>query len=199
MPGAPVWCSLDYGFQHPTVVYLFSKYDGKKQIIDEHWLRHALVPRHVEDIENMLKRHGLKLTDIKEFFAGPDVFAKRGNESGKTIADEYADLGVKLIPANTDRIAGAAYILKLLGSPLGTPPIAPQLEISDRCVKLIECLPAMQHDPHRPEDVLKVDIDEEGNGGDDPFDCAKYGLNADSNAKDRYSEEDSQSWGFRTY
>jgi hypothetical protein len=25
----------------------------------------------------------------------------------------------------------------------------------------------MQHDPHRPEDVLKVDCDEDGVGGDD--------------------------------
>jgi hypothetical protein len=35
---------------------------------------------------------------------------------------------------------------------------------------LHECLPALQHDPHRPEDVLKVDADEEGNGGDDAGD-----------------------------
>jgi len=34
----------------------------------------------------------------------------------------------------------------------------------------------MQHDPRRPEDVLKVDCDEEGNGGDDPYDTARYGL-----------------------
>jgi hypothetical protein len=31
----------------------------------------------------------------------------------------------------------------------------------------VECLPALQHDPNRPEDVLKVDADEDGNGGDD--------------------------------
>lgn len=34
----------------------------------------------------------------------------------------------------------------------------------------------MQHDPHRPEDVLKVDVDEDGNGGDDPYDTVRYGL-----------------------
>jgi hypothetical protein len=36
----------------------------------------------------------------------------------------------------------------------------------------------MQHDPHRPEDVLKVDRDEEGVGGrvggDDAGDCLRY-------------------------
>jgi hypothetical protein len=30
------------------------------------------------------------------------------------------------------------------------------------------CLPALQHDPNRPEDVLKVDCDEDGNGGVTP-------------------------------
>ena len=32
---------------------------------------------------------------------------------------------------------------------------------------------ALQHDPNRPEDVLKVDADEDG-VGDDAADCARY-------------------------
>ena len=34
--------------------------------------------------------------------------------------------------------------------------------IHSRCVRLLECLPSLQHDPNRPEDVLKVDADEDG-------------------------------------
>lgn len=178
MPGADVWCSLDYGFQHPTVCYLFSEYDGKKQVIDEHWRRHALASEHVVDIKNMLARHGLAISDLKSFVAGSDAFAQRGNESGKTIADQYADNGIRLTRANDDRVSGAAYLLKLLGRAESKTEkaIEPQLEISTRCPKLIENIPALQHDPHRPEDVLKVDIDEDGNGGDDPYDSCRYGL-----------------------
>lgn len=180
MPGANVWCSLDYGFQHPTVVYLFSEHDGKKQVIDEHWRRHALVPEHSADIKRMLERHGLKVESLRAFVASPDAFAKKGNESGKTIADEYADNGIKLTRANDDRVSGAAFLLKLLGRDAdkknGVKAIAPQIEISERCAKLIENIPELQHDPHRPEDVLKVDIDEDGNGGDDPYDACRYGL-----------------------
>ena len=40
--------------------------------------------------------------------------------------------------------------------------------------RLIETLPALQHDPHRPEDVLKVDADEVGVGGDDAADALRY-------------------------
>jgi len=32
----------------------------------------------------------------------------------------------------------------------------------------------LQHDPNRPEDVLKVDADEDGVGGDDAADCFRY-------------------------
>ncbi len=33
---------------------------------------------------------------------------------------------------------------------------------------------SLQHDPNRPEDVLKVDADEDGVGGDDTADCLRY-------------------------
>ena len=39
----------------------------------------------------------------------------------------------------------------------------------------------MQHDPNRPEDVLKVDADEEGVGGDDAADALRYLIATKSN------------------
>jgi hypothetical protein len=46
--------------------------------------------------------------------------------------------------------------------------------IHQRCPRFIECLPSLQHDPNRPEDVLKVDADEDGVGGDDCADALRY-------------------------
>ena len=43
-----------------------------------------------------------------------------------------------------------------------------------RCTRLIECLPLLQHDPTRPEDILKVDPDDDGIGGDDAADAFRY-------------------------
>lgn len=183
MPDADVWCSLDHGRNHPTVVYLMSEYDGKTRVIDEHWRRFALPSEHAADIKEMLARHGLKVDDLTEFVAGHDVFGDRGDESKKTIADQYKQHGIKLTHANNDRVNGAARLLELLGRDEARteqgdviPGISPRIEISDRCTKLIENIPSLQHDPNRPEDVLKVNIDEEGNGGDDPYDAARYGL-----------------------
>jgi len=46
--------------------------------------------------------------------------------------------------------------------------------IHQRCARLAETLAAMQQDANRPEDVLKVDADEDGVGGDDCADCLRY-------------------------
>lgn len=170
----PVWCSLDYGFTHPTVAYLFTRNDGTTYVIDEFWARRRLPDQNAKGIIAMLSRHGVTLDRLDSFSAGDDVFAHKGDERGKTIADQYGEHGIKFSRANNDRISGAAEFLRLLGDQEAD--IAPRILISRRCARLIECMPALEHDPHRPEDVLKVDIDEDGNGGDDTYDCARYGL-----------------------
>ncbi len=85
---------------------------------------------------------------------------------------QYAKLGITLRVANSDRINGWAEILQRLGDPDAN--IRPTLFIHRRGDRLLETLPILQHDPHRPEDVLKVDADEEGIGGDDAVDYCRY-------------------------
>ena len=102
--------------------------------------------------------------------AGADVFSRQSD--GTTIAGQYEQQGITLRPANMDRVNGWAEVMQGLGdSEAGIPP---RLFIHKRCARLIETLPALQHDPNRPEDVLKVDADEEGVGGDDAADCLRY-------------------------
>ena len=52
--------------------------------------------------------------------------------------------------------------------------VRPTLFIHSRCRRLIETLPTLQHYPSRSEDVLKVDADEDGVGGDDAADALRY-------------------------
>ena len=75
-------------------------------------------------------------------------------------------------PANMERVSGWAEILHRFGDPANG--VKPRLFIHERCARLVECLPALQHDPNRPEDVLKVDCDEDGAGGDDAADTLRY-------------------------
>lgn len=67
-------------------------------------------------------------------------------------------------------------MLRRLGNPKAG--IDPTWFIWDTCPRLIETMPALQHDPNRVEDVLKVDADPEGFNGDDPYDSSRYGIMA---------------------
>ena len=168
------WAAMDYGFVHPTVVHLFARDgDGMTYVVDEHYQSGKLVKQQAQDIKAMFARNDVHYGRLERLVAGADVFARKGN-SETSIAQQYEAQGLKLEAANMDRINGAAQILDLLGDiDAGQ---LPRLKIFSRCAQLIECIPAMQHDPHRPEDVLKVDADEDGLGGDDAYDAARYGL-----------------------
>jgi phage terminase large subunit len=168
-----VWLAMDYGFTHYTVFTLLAEDgDGHLFILAQHAEQRWLVPRHVEAVTAMCARRGVPLWRLAAIVAGLDVFAKK--QDGGTIADDYAAHGFYLIPANDDRINGAAEVLRRLGDSEAN--IPPSILIDPSCVGLIECLPSLEHDEHRPEDVLKVDTDENGLGGDDWYDSFRYGL-----------------------
>ncbi len=40
--------------------------------------------------------------------------------------------------------------------------------------RLVDWLPSLPHDPSRPEDILKVDPDDDGVGGDDAADALRH-------------------------
>jgi len=170
------FAAMDYGFTHYTVVLLGCRDgDGNLFIVDEHAERMWLPQRHAPAIQAMIRRRkigdrSLEISDLKRFVAGADVFSKQSD--GSTVASQYGKLGISLRCANTERVSGWAEILHRLGDPANGVP--PRLFIHERCARLIECFPSLQHDPNRPEDVLKVDVDEDGNGGDDTADCLRY-------------------------
>ncbi|MDB6032486.1 MAG: large terminase subunit [Verrucomicrobiales bacterium] len=107
---------------------------------------------------------------LRRFVAGSDVFSRQSD--GSTVAQQYSKFGIRLIQANTDRVQGWAEILTRLGDPDAG--IQAKLFIHRRCARLLDCLPSLQHDPNHPEDVLKVNMDEDGNGGDDVADTLRY-------------------------
>jgi hypothetical protein len=167
--------ALDYGFKHYTVFLLACKDgDGDIYIIAEHAERRLLPEQNSRSMRQLLTRHMLHPESLRWIAAGTDCFSTQ--HDGFTIQQQYQKHGFKLRPANTDRINGWAQMLRLLGDP--DRGIKPQLFIHERCARLIECIPSLQHDPHRPEDVLKVDVDDEtGEGGDDTADALRYLVN----------------------
>jgi phage terminase large subunit len=171
-----VWLALDYGMSHNNAIYVLAEGDGVIYIVGELVERQWLVPQHAQALGALLDRLNIARWRLKVFVAGADVFIKRAQEKESvSIADQWLAQGWKLTAAAQDRINGAGQVRLRLGNPDAG--IRPTVQIFNTCARLIECIPSLEHDPNRPEDVLKVDCDpDDGSGGDDPYDAVRYGL-----------------------
>jgi hypothetical protein len=176
--GWPLWGALDYGFAHPTVIGLFARDgDGNIYLFGEHGAARWLPAQHMAGLHGLCERKGVSLGRVWPFVAGGDVFVKRPGMQkvgGESIADQYAALGLALTRADSDRVNGAGQLLALLGDPDNG--LEPRFFVFRDCVRTIEQIPAMIHSDTNPEDVQKVDVDENGQGGDDAYDMVRYGV-----------------------
>lgn len=174
-PAWRVWGSFDYGYGHPTAFYVHAATGGGMvETIAEHVLAGALPTEHAEAIHALLGQLGLRARTLRRIVAGADVFAHKGDKQGRTIADQYAELGITLTQATVERVTGAAEMRRRLGNPARQIPAT--WKVWTTCPRLIALIPKLIADPQRPEDVLKVDANRHGVGGDDEYDSARYGL-----------------------
>ena len=195
------FAAMDYGYTHLTVVLLgcFDHQDNM-YVLDEHAARFGIPQEHARAIKAMFARHFIyadrehlretllaqfpeggcsqrerlwyarQKRMLARFVAGTDIFGSESN--GHSVAKQYRDLGLSLRSAAMDRVSGWSAVLHRLGDPAAG--IKPTLFIHQRCQHLLACLPQLQHDPDRPGDVLKTNINDEGEGGDDTADCLRY-------------------------
>ena len=89
---------------------------------------------------------------ITAWFAPKDLWNRR-QETGRSVADIFAEEGVYLDQVSNGRIAGW-YELKRRLEPVPDEfgALRPRLRMFDTCVNLIRTLPALQHDEKHPND-----------------------------------------------
>lgn len=170
---APVWAGLDHGFTHATAIGIYTEYDGVIYKIAEHEKSGWLPKFHAQRLFEMLDALSIARWRLKKIVAGHDVFQVKGDENGRTIAQQYAEHGARLEHANIARAPGAMELLARLGNAeMG---VKPTFKMFENCTKTFACLRKMVHDPSKNvaahEDVLKVD-------GDDCYDETRYSLMA---------------------
>lgn len=172
-----VWASIDAGFNHWNIVHFFAQ-DTDGNVYCFHELAHR--KHHPDtiavDIQNAMKRYGLDVNRLAPFIIGTDAFQLRAGQQS-TVADQYRLYNLNIQSADMSpgsRITGWQRISRRLGDPRQGK-IA-RVFITRNCPMLIDTLPYLERDPHNPEDVRKVDCDEDGHGGDDAADCFRYGL-----------------------
>lgn len=170
--------SFDWGFHHPwTLCYFVVDEDGQV------YQREAVMSRMdlPEAIDQKVRLAGVD-PGAMLVYAGPDIWQSRvklkGEFPGPTIAEALQGLGWKLIPATNNRVLGlnnARRYLHIDGAQANAKPrfLWMQTPGNIACLKQVQ---RMTLDPKNPEDVLKVDADHAGRGGDDYYDSWRYGL-----------------------
>jgi len=172
------WASYDWGFQHPFALCYFAKDEAGTVYLVESVHGHRLLPW--EQAERIRSR--VPATVLKAVAAGADCWNKirAYGENTPTIAQTFADQGILLHRANTDRKNGLNNMreyLKWRGED-GAQHFEPKFKIMDTegNRQTWATLESMVTDPKDQEDALKRDATVDGEGGDDAYDACRYGL-----------------------
>lgn len=180
----PCWGSHDWGFAHPWAFCWFAAdEDGNIWLVDTVWGRRQKDSLIAERIKEKVP-----IDRLEVIYAGSDVFAKHQARSEEadapSTAERYLAAGLSVVPAKSERVQGASTLREMLawrGEPeLGIPDREPVLRMMDTPGnrRLFTQLDSLVTDPDDPEDVLKVDADSDGQGGDDGYDCIRYGVHS---------------------
>lgn len=88
--------------------------------------------------------------NIEAWFAPPDMWNRR-QDTGKSVAEIFAEQGILLTRAQNDRVTGWLELKEWLK------PIDGQagLTVFTCCPNLIRCMPLLQFDEHKPNDVAR--------------------------------------------
>lgn len=173
--GWTVWAALDYGFAHPLVFGVFAQDPlGRIYLLARHAAHKWYILQHAQAMDDLLDGLSLSKRGIR-VVAGHDCWATT-HDDPETIADKFEKHGYILERAVISRVIGARALGERLGNPESG--VAPTFFICEQARPVFAALARMVHDPRNTEDVLKVNADVEGRGGDDDYDCVRYGVMA---------------------
>ena len=167
------FAGFDHGFNHPYVFTLFAIDSAGKVYCVNH------LKNRFQNAESIAKAILAVTEGCKPLYmyAGTDIWNKE-RDGDPSVANQLEGYGLNaknkiyLLRANTDRVQGAAHLRDLLKLKDGEP----TLRFFRNTMPIVNTISEMQFDPLKPEDVLKVNADENGDGGDDAYDSARYGL-----------------------
>ena len=170
------FAGYDHGYNHPYAFVLFAVVpDGTVYVVK--YLKDRL--KRPDEIYETIRKATEGLGKV-EIYAGLDLWSKQRDGTPST-AEQFQALGMtlgngySLIRAKVDRTQGVSEIRKWVAWK-NTPTNQPKLFFFKNCIEVLNCVASMQFDATNPEDVLKVDADDDGVGGDDLYDSFRYGI-----------------------
>jgi phage terminase large subunit len=175
--------AYDFGFNHPAAFGWFACDEDGNVYLYREFVKAQL---RVDQFAAAINRFP-ETKQLNPIVAGWDAWAKKAvlrRGAPPTVAEEFLAHELILSRAQIDRIQGAAQLRSYLAwqdkAPIGGGKAQdglPRLFIFSTCPITFEALSRMQHDPDRPEDVLKIDAtDGDPMSGDDAYDMIRMGM-----------------------
>jgi len=138
--------SLDYGLDMFAALFIATDEQGCAWVYWEINRPDLIISAAAE----ALRRNTPEGERIEENIAPPDLWNRR-QDTGRSAAEVFAENGVPLVRSGNDRVSGWLNLKEWL-RPAG-PEKKPRLKVFRTCTNLMKCLPLLQHDETRPNDV----------------------------------------------
>lgn len=139
------YIAMDYGLDGLAVLWVAIDRDRNIYVYRELFAKSVIIR---DAARRILEETGED--EIYATLAPPDL-RSRSQETGKSRADIFAENGVRFTFVSNDRAAGWSAIDELLAVDAEG---RARLHIFSTCTELIRCLPMLQIDPKRPDDVM---------------------------------------------
>lgn len=144
------YVALDYGLDMLAAYWVAEDETGCGTVYREVYEPNLIIP---EAARRLLDANGDDA--ITAWFAPRDLWNRR-QETGRSVADIFAEEGIYLSEVSNNRVAGWYELkrrLQVVKNEFGE--MRPRLRIFNTCTNLIRTLPGLQHDEKNPNDVAK--------------------------------------------
>ena len=138
--------AFDYGFDMFACLWVAVDFEGRAYVYRE-VQQSGLIVSEAAKLANSLtppEEH------IEFTIAPPDMW-NRQKDSGRSMAEIFAQYGLGLLKASNNRVQGWMAVKELL-KPMKSDTDRPGLLVTENCVGLIRNLPSIQHDEKNPSD-----------------------------------------------
>ncbi len=146
LPGMRRYCAIDYGLDMLAVVFVAVDAEGCAVVYDEIYKSGLIVSDAAKQI--LSKSEG-----VSEYIAPSDLWSRQ-KDSGKSMAELFAENGVYLTKLSAERVGSWSCLkewLKVTETEDGNR--VSRMRIARKCTNLIRCLPLLLYDSAHPGDA----------------------------------------------
>lgn len=144
-----IYRTIDYGLDMFACLWIAVDTKGRAVVYKEIAEPNLII----DDAVRMMKEYTQDGENVYVTLAPPDMWNRR-QESGKSVADIFAEKGVHLIQTGRDRISGWMSLHEWLRPYTDSNgKTRANLTVFSTCQNLIKSIPNLQHDSKKPNDV----------------------------------------------